>query len=68
MKKDDLTTKNAAELHTLLQDLRVKLSQMRFDLADKKLTRTSDIRTTKVRIARILTALKTLPTGRQALN
>ena len=39
MKKNDLTTLNATELHTKLQEARAKLSQLRFDLADKKLKR-----------------------------
>lgn len=60
MKKNDLTTKNHAELEQQLLQAQNKLSQLRFDLADKKLKRTSDIRTTKVEIARILTALKAL--------
>lgn len=58
MKKNDLTTKSRAELELQLTQAQNKLSQMRFDLADKKLKRTSDIRATKVEIARILTALK----------
>ncbi len=58
MKKADLTTKNRAELELQLSQAQNKLSQMRFDLADKKLKRTSDIRATKGEIARILTALK----------
>jgi ribosomal protein L29 len=59
MKKTDMTTKSRAELESMLSTLQNKLSQLRFDLADKKLKRTSDIRSTKVEIARILTALKT---------
>ena len=59
MKKNDLTNLTTAELHTKLQDARAKLSQLRFDLADKKLKRTSDIAVTRRLIARLLTALKT---------
>ena len=59
MKKTDLTTHNAAELHTMLSDARGRVAQYRFDLADKKLKRTSDIKVTRRLIARILTALKT---------
>lgn len=59
MKKTDLTTMNATELHTMLADARARVAQHRFDLADKKLKRTSDIGTTRRLIARILTALKT---------
>lgn len=57
MKKNDLTTRSATELHTMLQEARAKLSQLRFDLADKKLKRTSDIESTRRQIARIMTAL-----------
>ena len=59
MKRDDLTTKTAAELHALLEEERSRLAQLRFDLADKNLKRTSDIRTARRRIARIQTALRT---------
>jgi ribosomal protein L29 len=59
MKKNDLTTRNAAELHTMLAEARAKIAQLRFDLADKKLKRTSDILATRRQIARILTALTT---------
>jgi ribosomal protein L29 len=58
MKKTDMTTKSRTELETQLTAAQNKLSQLRFDLADKKLKRTSDIRATKVEIARILTALR----------
>ena len=59
MKKNDLKTQSAAELQTILADARAKLSQMRFDVADKKLKRTSDIGVTRRLIARAMTALKT---------
>ena len=59
MKKNDLTNVSAAELQHLLASERAKLSQMRFDLADKKLKRTSDMEQARRRIARILTALRT---------
>ncbi len=59
MKKIDLTTRNAAELETMLQDARGNIAQFRFDLADKKLKRTSDIAATRRLIARIMTALRT---------
>ena len=58
MKKNDLTIKTRTELETMLSAAQNKLSQLRFDLADKKLKRTSDIRVVKVEIARILTVLK----------
>jgi len=58
MKKNDLTTHSAGELQTMLADARAKLSQMRFDLADKKLKRTSDVQATRRLIARLMTAAK----------
>lgn len=58
MKKNELTTRNAAELQTMLAEARAKLSQMRFDLADKRLKRTSDVEATRRLIARVLTALR----------
>jgi ribosomal protein L29 len=57
MKNEDMKTKSRAELETLLQTLRTKLSQLRFDLADKKLKQTSDIKKTRTLIARAMTAL-----------
>ncbi len=57
MKKHDLTSKTKTELETELQELRAKLAQYRFDLADKKLKRTSDIKQAKLQVARILTVL-----------
>lgn len=59
MKKNDMTTHNAAELQTMLSEARARIAQFRFDLADKKLKRTSDIAITRRSIARIMTALKT---------
>jgi ribosomal protein L29 len=59
MKQNDLKTKTKTELERSLQELRSRLAQFRFDLADKKLKRTSDVRETRHEIARMLTALKT---------
>jgi ribosomal protein L29 len=50
---------SAAELRTALAAEQAKIAQMRFDLADKKLKRTSDIRASRRRTARIQTALRT---------
>ena len=58
MKKNDLTTKTKAELELMLGELRGKLAQFRFDLADKKLKRTSDVREVRRQIARIMTIAK----------
>ena len=57
MKKNDLTTQSTQELKTMLADARAKLSQMRFDIADKKLKRTSDVKATRRLIARVMTRL-----------
>lgn len=59
MKKNDMTNRSAAELQNMLSDARGRIAQFRFDLADKKLKRTSDIGITRRSIARIMTALKT---------
>ena len=59
MKRENLSTHTATELNTMLAAAQAKLSQLRFDLADKKLKKTSDIATTRRNIARIKTALKT---------
>jgi ribosomal protein L29 len=58
MNKEDFKVKTAAELQTMLAEHQARLGQLRFDLADKKLKRTSDIEVTRRTIARILTALK----------
>lgn len=57
MKQNDLTNLTVAELRTLLEAQRQKIAQLRFDLADKKLKRTSDLKIARRTIARILTAL-----------
>lgn len=59
MKKEDLTTKSAAELRAELARRQDELAKLRFDLADKKLKRTSDVGKARLAIARLLTALKT---------
>lgn len=59
MKKNDLKNNTATELQTMLAEASAKLSQLRFDLADKKLKRTSEVGVTRRLIARIHTALKT---------
>lgn len=59
MKREPLHNKDAAELRTLLAQEQQNLAQARFDLADRKLKRTSDIGQARRRIARIMTALQT---------
>jgi ribosomal protein L29 len=58
MKRESLTIKTADELRQMLAESRIALAKLRFDLADKKLQRTSDIGKTRRTIARIMTALK----------
>jgi ribosomal protein L29 len=59
MKKNDITSKSAAELKHELEELRTKLAQLQFDLADKKLKQTSELGKARRQIARVMTALKT---------
>ena len=59
MKHSTFTDTSHAELVAKLAEERKKLAQLMFDLADKKLKRTSDIPQTKKTIARILTRLST---------
>ena len=59
MKRENLTTKTAHELRQMLAEANAGLAKLRFDLADKKLKRTSDIGKARRQAARILTALKT---------
>jgi len=42
----------------MLKDLQTKMLQISFDLAEKKLKDFSQVRKTKLQIARVLTALK----------
>ena len=60
MKRESLKEKTAENLKTMLIAEQAKLAQLRFDTADRKLKRTSDIPTTRKKIARILTALRSL--------
>lgn len=59
MKIQELHQKSQAELQKLLQDLRERLRQLRFDLAAGKVKNVREIRQIKKDIARILTLLKT---------
>ena len=59
MTPNDYTMKSAAELRILIDAERAKLAQFRFDLADKKLKRTTDIGKAKRAVARMLTVLRT---------
>ncbi len=57
MKQRELHNKTKTELAHLLSELRGKLLQFRFDLADKKLKDTSQVSKTRRDIARVLTLL-----------
>ena len=59
MKREILTTKSSHELKQMLAEAQATLAKLRFDVADKKLKRTSDLPMTRRSIARIMTALKT---------
>lgn len=61
--KNDLKNKNAEELNRNLSELRAKLMQAGFDLADKKLKNTDQIKNIKKNIARVLTELKAKKQG-----
>jgi len=58
MKITELRQKNKPELQKLLEDLREKLRQLRFDLAAGKVKNVREIRKIKKNIAQILTLLK----------
>ena len=62
MKFQELNNKNKIELQSMLKELQMKLLQLRFDLAEKKLKDVSQIRKTKLTIAQVLTALN-MPTN-----
>ncbi len=58
MKIQELKQKSKIELQKLLQDLKEKLRQLRFDLAAGKVKNVREIRKIKKDIARILTILR----------
>ena len=58
MSKNIAKNLSEQELRKMLDDLKAKLMQLSFDLADKKLKDTSRIGKAKKEIARILTELK----------
>ncbi|MBX4190044.1 50S ribosomal protein L29 [Candidatus Parcubacteria bacterium] len=51
------TNKSKAELSATLTELRSQLTSLTFQLADKKLKNTNEIKQVKRNIARVLTAL-----------
>lgn len=58
MKPNDLKNKTEKELTGILNELKIKLAKLSFELEAKTLKDTSQIGKTKREIARILTVLK----------
>lgn len=58
MKITELREKSKSELNKLLQDLRERLRQLRFDLVSGKVKNVREIRKIKKDIARILTIIR----------
>ncbi len=57
MNYQDLENKTDVELRNMLEELRIKLGKIRFELANKTLKNFSEINQVKKDIARILTSL-----------
>lgn len=58
METDELRKKDKKELEKLVEDLRKKLSDIRFKFSSNKLKNVKEISNTKRKIARILTVLR----------
>lgn len=58
MKINEISNRTKEELNQLLRELRAKIAQLNFDLADKKLKDVTQIGQVKKDIARVLTVLK----------
>lgn len=54
---NDLKNKTAAELKTILLELRSKIQAMRFKVAQRQLKKVHEIKAVKKQIARVLTYL-----------
>lgn len=63
--KNDLQNKTREELSSTLQELKAKLLQLNFELAEKRLKNYSEVKKTKKEIARILTVLRSVKTNAQ---
>ena len=61
MKFSDIQSKSEAELNEMLNELRVKLGKLRFELAGKSLKDTSQIGKIRRDIARTMTAISQNP-------
>ncbi|OGN03981.1 MAG: 50S ribosomal protein L29 [Candidatus Yanofskybacteria bacterium RIFCSPHIGHO2_01_FULL_44_22] len=57
--KNNFQNKTTNELNQYLSEAKAKLARLGFDLADKKLKDTSQIKKTKKEIARIMTEIRT---------
>jgi len=57
LKAVDLRKKNKDELHKMVQELKKKLSDLRFKFSSNKLKNVKEASSTKKEIARILTIL-----------
>ena len=60
MRVSELKNKTKHELSEMLKEYRAKITQLNFNLAEKKLKDFSQIKKTKKDIARVLTFLKTV--------
>ncbi len=58
MKTEELRKKDKKELERTVQDIRKKLSDLRFKFSSNKLKNVKEISTLKKEIARILTVIK----------
>lgn len=58
MRQIDLQNKTREELNTIMSDLKAKLLQFNFELGEKRLKDSSQVKKTKKEIARILTILR----------
>jgi len=59
MEYRNLENKTDIELKNMLEELKIKLGKMRFELSNKTLKNISEIKIVKKDIARVLTALTT---------
>lgn len=64
MKFSEIQNKDVAELQEMLKNARVRLGKFRFELANKSLNDSSQIRKVKKEIARVLTAVKSQKVNR----
>ena len=57
MKNSEIQNKEGSELNEMLKNARIKLGQLKFELANKTLKNPSQIKPVKKEIARLMTAL-----------